>query len=119
MCYHNVVDATGTYVVTCVAYIVVDMPNTCCGRCLNHQGVYVDKQYTTGTVIIYWQFPQLKCCLRFCSTVNLLSDPVSCILSLGISSSLGIWVFLDVTLCRWEMKMKALHFFAVSGATDP
>jgi len=52
-------DATGTYVV----YIVVDKPNTCCDRCLNHQEDYVDEQYTIGTVIMYWQFPQLKSCL--------------------------------------------------------
>ena len=115
MCYHNMMDATGTYVV----YIVVDKPNTCCDRCLNHQEDYVDEQYTIGTVIMYWQFPQLKSCLWFWGTVNLLPGPVSYILSLGISSSLRIWVFLDATLCHWVMKMKALHFFAVSGATDP
>jgi len=67
-------------------------------------------------VLAVYSVKILRLILWYC---NLTSDPLSYILSLGISSSLRIWVFLDATLCRWVMKMKALHFFAESGATDP
>jgi len=60
-CVEDVKCATTAW--TYVLHIVVDKRNTCCDSCLNHQGDYVEKQYTIGTVIMYWQFPQLKSCL--------------------------------------------------------
>jgi hypothetical protein len=60
------------------------------GASIIKESMLTNSVLLAGTVIMYWHFLQLKSCLRFCITLNLPSDPASYILSLGISSSLGI-----------------------------
>jgi hypothetical protein len=73
MCYHQVVNITGSSIFT--SRMNKLFPR--CDKCLNCQQDYTEKQCTSDTYILYCQFSPIKCCLLFMGNVNFMSDPLN------------------------------------------